>query len=123
MISCNCFRRVTLLVRFGAPDGVIFKHYLIDAQLRLHVVEIHWLVALSAVRPGSFNVCTGFSRDIADSSGIQCWMPRWRLGLGESGPTCSVQDSDLSACSSRAIRLSSLSDAAHELYMGLKRDQ
>jgi hypothetical protein len=34
---------VTLLVRFGAPDGVIFGHYLIDAQLRLHVAVIHSL--------------------------------------------------------------------------------
>jgi hypothetical protein len=33
---------------------------------------------LPAFPSGSFNVCTGFSRDIADSSGIQCWMPRWR---------------------------------------------
>jgi hypothetical protein len=78
---------------------------------------------LPAVPPGSFNVCTGFSRDIADSSGIQCWMPRWRLGLGESGPMCSVQSSDQSACSSRVIRRSSRSTAAHVLYIACKRNR
>jgi hypothetical protein len=50
-------------------------------------------------------------------------MPRWRLGLGESGPTCNVQSSDHSACSSRVIRRSSRSTDAHELYIACKRNR
>jgi hypothetical protein len=53
------------------------RSYLLPSRARCNRNRgrfFQWLIPLSAVPPGSFNVCTGFSRDIADSSGIQCWM-------------------------------------------------